>query len=124
MPKKSKLKDALRAKRFYNNHDLLEHFGGPNSVVVEYTPAPSGRLGYAECDKTTVWRLTRHVLFSDPLFRGQTFHRHFIGKRSVSLPIAKKWAKEIFGHPLVPSPFGGYVTEHVAKSAKAFARAV
>lgn len=117
MPVVSKTANRLRRLNVHNNWELLRTFGGPYDVAVTYQPAPRGRLGMAESDKSRVWSPRRHSkLELKPLYRCS--EKVFVGRRRDSFPQALAWAVETFKHEFVISPFGGRVPKHVVERAK------
>jgi len=107
----SKLADRLNKMDIFNNHNLLQAFGGLKDVAVEYHRPPPGRLGWASFNGTTVWR--------PPIKNKPGVKKEFYGKRSKSFPEAVKWATENAKYELVPGPFGGHIPKHILEKAKA-----
>lgn len=116
----SKLADALRVRKIYNNFGILHHWGDAKCVAIEYSRRPDGRLGACMTNHTDVWspRPNEH-LEKEPL--STTYRKRFFGKRSETYRLARNWAAEIFGHDYVPSPFGGLIPRHVKARAERFA---
>lgn len=115
----SKLQDALRAIKVFNNHNLLTRFGGPDDVAVEYHPSPRGRLGYAQCDKTKVWSPRPHRdLKRDERGLGSVYQKEFLGNRKETFDRAIIWAAAALKVEFATSPFGGRVPKRVLDKAK------
>lgn len=110
----SKLADALRACRVSNNWDMLCEFGD-GDLCVEYATGDTWRV-----PKTTVWAVRPRAGLEPQPLAGKTWHKTFVGRRSATLPQAREWVETNVGRKLVPSPFGGYLTEPVVVKAKAF----
>lgn len=114
--KDSKLAYALREKhRVFNNHDLLLSFGRHKDVAVEYTQGDSRACS------------VNHTSVYSPRFKTDPFAPHygdgckwFVGKKHDSMPLAMAWAASQYHiHHWAPSPFGGYVPQHVMERARA-----
>lgn len=113
----SKMTNALNAIGLHNNHNLLTEFGGV--VAVEYRANPAGRLGYADCDKTTVFAVIKTAHLETTHIGNFTSHkREFVGNRRESFQEAVNWAEKTFGCTLVVSPFGGMVPQSTMERAK------
>jgi hypothetical protein len=122
MARKSKFADDLRRLKVYNNWEVLRRFGTAQDVVIEYKPAPEGRLGYGTTDKTLVWspRPNPHLKTPEQQRRMTSSHaQEFVGTRKATWPVALKWAYEHFPDvKFVPSPFGGHLPKRVVDAAK------
>lgn len=115
----SKLADQLRAIRVFNNWGLLKKFGTEMDVAIEYHRPAEGRLGWTESSHTSVWSPHQNPKLGKPRRWGQHgTNKEFHGLRRDSLPAALAWAGDVFGQKYVPSPFGGYIPEHVRFKAR------
>ncbi len=86
-----RLKDATRQRNPINTNDQLAH----GEVAITYHRAPTGRMGYADCNKSVVWR---KGFKTDP--KGPHYNhgnKTFVGNRTESLPQAMAWAGERYG---------------------------
>lgn len=98
----SKLAEALRARKIFNNHDLLSTFGKANAVAIEYYPYEARTM---RGNETVIWGITIP-------------RRRIHGNRAKSFPIALLAAQTEFGDEYVTSPFGGYIPKYVKDAAK------
>jgi hypothetical protein len=117
----SKLADQFRAIGIYNNWGMIERFGLPDDVAIEYRRPADGRLGWTETHRTVVWRPGVHPKLAAPR-RGigdRSVEKEFFGLRRESFYTARNWAMEEFGHDYVPSPFGGHIPKHLLSKARA-----
>lgn len=117
----SKFADQLRTLKVFNNWELIYRFGTTDDVVIEYRRPASGRLGWCDTHRTSVWSSIKTNKLPVPKQHLSTTpsEKEFYGLRSQSFPEALRWAGATFGHTYVPSPFGGHVPQHVLKKAKA-----
>lgn len=110
---------ALHEHGIHNNWELLKRFGDKTAVAVEYHRAPSGRIGMAMADKTSVWSPRRvHPKMEQKLIHS-SFSLAFHGQRDESLAPALKWVKDNLGYEPVESPLGGYLPPDVVAKARA-----
>jgi hypothetical protein len=119
----SKLAEALRAIRIFNNYDILRRFGDEKSVVIDYHARAEGRMGWATSSKSVVWSPRPHSKLEREPIGGSTYRKEFIGNRSESYWLARNWAAETFGDEYVPSPHGGLIPKHVKHKAEQAAKA-
>jgi hypothetical protein len=102
----SKLSEALRAKKVYNNWDAIRQFGSKNSVCVDFYP-PAHRADY---HKSIVWGPHQKERWT------------FGGIKRVSFAKAMAFAEKKFGDKYVTSPFGGKLPEQIVKKLKEYAK--
>lgn len=116
----SKLSEQLRALKVFNNWELLLRFGSKDDVAITYSRPASGRMGWCDTCRTSVWSPRKTEKLSTPKQHLTTTpsETEFLGLRSESFPEALRWAGATFGHTYIPSPFGGHVPQHVLKKAK------
>jgi hypothetical protein len=100
----SKNTEVLRTQhKVFNNHGILQRWGGPNSRCVEYHMA-SGRGGY---HATVCWSVIDES--------GEQRSKEFFGTMGVSMRPALEFAKRISGEDFVKSPFGGFLPKSVVE---------
>lgn len=114
----SKLSDALREQKIFNNWYMLIQFGGDMDVAVEYHRPAEGRLGWCDSSRTRVWSPRKNPKLGGPTGLSREWVKNFLGIRKESLPAALAWASEEFREIYVVSPFGGYLPKHIILKAK------
>lgn len=113
----SKLAEALRSQKIYNNWDLLKKFGGEMDVVIEYHRPAEGRAGGSGFCGTRIWSPHKNPkLKAAPVF-GNGYQIEFRGNRAESFPTAVAWAQTEFREIYAASPFGGRVPKHILSAA-------
>lgn len=113
----SKFGDQLRGIGIHNTHDLLIEFGEKGrDVAVSYTSA-EGRM--VRASGTSVFSPT---FKTDPTAGWYNYgNKTFVGLRSESLEVTKKWASEKYGiEEWKPCPLirGDYIPVYVFEAAK------
>ena len=100
----SKLADALRAMRVFNDHDLLTRFAADRrmAVCVSYIPHEAQMVNAARSQVSSPFFDTdRNAHWSD------NGCKTFAGNRAESMPLALAWAQKKYGiTEWAPSPFG------------------
>jgi len=115
----SKWADRLREIKVFNNWILLERFGKSGDVAIVYHHPAEGRLGWSESHHTQVWSPLKHSALPHSKTYGARYGEvKFHGMRAESFPKALAWAQAQFKHKYVPSPFGGYIPEHIRFKAR------
>lgn len=114
----SKLSDALREQKIFNNWEMLVRFGGELDVAIDYHRPAEGRMGWCDVRRTTVWSPRSNPRLMGPKKMRSGTEREFLGARKESLPAALAWASDEFREIYVPSPFGGYLPKHIVTKAK------
>ena len=101
----SKLADALRAMRVFNDHALLMRFAADRrmAVCVSYIPHEAQMVNAARSQVSSPFFKT------DPRAHWSDHGcKTFVGNRAESMPLALAWAQEKYGvSEWAPSPFGG-----------------
>ena len=101
----SKLADALRAMRVFNDHALLMRFAADKqkAVCVLYDPS------WTQTARPALCRVWSPFFETDPRAHWSDHGcKTFVGNRAESMPLALAWAQEKYGvSEWAPSPFGG-----------------